>query len=211
MSRAGAAARLAGVLSLALGLGACGSAPPAPPAPDRFYRLPAPTSMAAGKPLVAGVLRVQPMRAEGLHGERAVLYSDSGDALRLEQASNVFWAEAPPRLIQRYIIAYLRAGELAPMVVDESVREADFEVRGRILQFERVLDGDGEAVDLALVLRLETGYGRPVLVEEYRRRRAVAGGGSASAGAFAAALDAVLEAFIADARRALAAAELARR
>lgn len=181
---------------------ACGSAPPAPI--DRFYRLPEPQAASTAS-LVNGVLRVRPIRAEGVHAERAILTMTSPDSLHLEQERYAFWVDAPPRLVQAWIVGWLRSAGAADMVVNETVRESDMELRGRIISFERILDGGDSRVALGLELRLDNALGKPVLLRNYRRSVEVDGRGiSAAAEALATALDAVLVAFMDDARAALA-------
>ncbi len=194
---------VAATLLLAL-LGGC--AGPVPVPEDRFYRLATPVpARHLSKPITAKPLIVRPLEAEGLYAERAVIYSEDPGHRVLRQYHYHFWLEAPGRLLQDYVAAYLRAAGLAPQVSAEySSSAADYVVSGRVLRFERLLDGDQARVVVALRLSLRPAEGEgPLLVREYRAEVPAAEELSTSVPAFERALDSILAKFVQDAAMAI--------
>ncbi len=158
-------------------LAACAKAPPVPP--DTFYRLPEPvTGKVTLPPLSRGILLVRPLLSDGLRSERPILFSDDPAGLTLRQHHYYFWVDTPQRLVQRQLIAYLRAGHAAPMVVGETDIAADLVVSGRIIRFEYSRGGDHDTAHLELELRVDkAGDERPLLLRDYRADVPVEDGG----------------------------------
>jgi len=139
------AARLRLVLTaLLLMLAGCGGTP----RKDTFYRLPdsgagAPTSAASG-----AVIYVPPFTADGLHGERALIYAHD-DGTALEQYTYHYWVDSPRLLLQQALTERLRAGG-AHRVVTSPSPESRYTVRGRIRKLER----RGASAEVALEFEL---------------------------------------------------------
>lgn len=189
------------IVALALA-GGCAKAPPVPA--DRFYRLADPQA-AAGEPLSAEPVLVRQFRGDGLLSDRALAYSDTEAGTALEQHHYHFWADAPPRLLQQQLIAYLRAAAASPIVTDDLEVDAALVVSGRLRRFERDLAGD-QGVRVALELRLDDAAGQPLLVRDYAADQAAAGAEFEDAvAAFDQAVGAIYARFLDDARAAIAA------
>jgi len=137
------------LLALAMALAACGSAPPAPT--DRYYRL-QPVSVAP----LGQAIAVQPLRAESLYGERPLVYGDESNPRQLRQYHYHLWLYAPGQLVRDHLVASL------------ALRSGDGGVRldGRVLRFDRLLDGQRSKAVLALELRL-TRSGKILLEKTY--------------------------------------------
>jgi ABC-type uncharacterized transport system auxiliary subunit len=131
-----------------------GAAPPVPR--DHFYRLvvsgPAETSRQA---LLPGVLTIEPLQAEGLLHERPLLYSQSGKSHEVQQHDYHYWTDAPTRMLQDQMVAYLRRSGIAESVVTPEMRiKADYRLAGKAKRLERLIGGGPPrvAVELELVL-----------------------------------------------------------
>ncbi len=140
------------LLTLALSLSACfGSAPPVPK--EQYFRLIADTGPKASTEPIDGVIEVPPLQAEGIMGERPLLFTkDNG--LKLEQRNYAYWTDPPPAMLRDQLIAYLRATKLAKDVVPSELRVlAQYRVEGRIKRLEQLVGGKNSAV-IALELAL---------------------------------------------------------
>ncbi|MFQ5785542.1 MAG: ABC-type transport auxiliary lipoprotein family protein [Alphaproteobacteria bacterium] len=143
-------------LGLLLFLAGCmGSPPPVPR--DHYYRIVVPLPAAqSGETLLPGVVSVAPLDADGLLRERPLLYSLSQNGNEVRQYDYYYWTDSPTRMLQSQMVAYLQRSGLARSVVTPALQvSADYEVKGRIKRFERLL-GDGPPrvvaeLDLALV------------------------------------------------------------
>lgn len=145
-------ARRALLLTLALSLSACfGSAPPVPK--EQYFRLIASAEPAAVARPVEGVVEVPLFQAEGVMGERPLLFTNDG-GIKLEQRNYAYWTDPPPTMLRDQLVAYLRAAKLAEDVVPSELRvAAQYRVEGRIMRLEQ-LDGakNGGAIALELAL-----------------------------------------------------------
>jgi len=190
-------------LLLSLVLTACMVQPPVPE--DRFYRL------AEARPGVSlevaaldGVLAVQAFAADGLHSERAMLYSTDPGQRRLQQYHYQFWLDAPPLLVQDYLAEYFRKAGIAGRVIEGySSSSGAFHLSGRLKRFEQLLDGGRARVIAVLELRLERpGAPEPLLDKEYLREIFFTTGSVIDAvRGLEQALDGIAEEFIADVRQ----------
>jgi ABC-type uncharacterized transport system auxiliary subunit len=137
---------------LALTLSACfGSAPPVPK--EQYFRLLAESDVAALAAPVEGVIEVPPFQAEGVMGERPLLFTRDG-GVQLEQRNYAYWTDPPPAMLRDQLIAYLRAAKAAGDVVPSELRvNAHYRVEGRIKRLEQ-LDGAKNAATIALELAL---------------------------------------------------------
>jgi len=140
------------LVTLALSLSACfGSAPPVPK--EQYFRLLAEGAPAAAAKPVEGVIEIPPLQAEGVMGERPLLFTnDNGQ--KLEQRNYAYWTDPPPAMLRDQLVAYLRAAKVAKDVVPSELRvNAQYRVEGRIKRLEQLTGGKNSAV-IALELAL---------------------------------------------------------
>ena len=204
------------VIVLMIGLGAatggCGHAPTVPS--DTFYRLPSsPSAPAPGQsgsgartklPWV-GLVAVEPLRADGVHRERALVYSEDVGALSLSRYHYHFWVDPPPALLRDYLARRLRAAAPTATVLPESGTRPDISIGGRVRRFDHlrgsVPGGEQAVVDLELRVQ-EAGARLPALVRDYTARAPVRGGGMiVVVEAFGAAVERIVSDFLSDAAR----------
>ncbi|MDY0873951.1 ABC-type transport auxiliary lipoprotein family protein [Dongia rigui] len=140
------------LVTLALSLSACfGSAPPVPK--EQYFRLIANSTPATAAKPVDGVVEVPPLQAEGVMGERPLLFTKDGGQ-KLEQRNYAYWTDPPPAMLRDQIVAYLRTAKLAKDVVPSELRvQAQYRVEGRIKRLEQ-LSGAKNAAVIALELAL---------------------------------------------------------
>ena len=172
---------------------------------DRFYRLATPEpAHHLDWPAVTRSVVVQPLEADGLYTERAIIFSEDPGHRVLQQYHYHFWLDAPGRLLQDYVAAYLRASGLAGRVSAEySGAPADYVVSGRVRRFERLLDGEGGQVVVALQLRLlPPDSDSPLVAGQYQAAKPDGGSLAGSVEAFERALDSILAEFVGDVQRA---------
>lgn len=169
-------------------LAACQSTPPPG---DHYYRLLAAPVPSAATPSVAGIVAVAPFRAEGLYGERAILFSTERQPRRLEQYHYHLWISSPAQLLQEHARESLAATNLAAGVVtlDQGTR-GDHVVSGKILAFERMTgNGNGKAVAELELQFAPDRHAHPLVRKIYRAEEPAADG---SMEAFAAAMERAL-------------------
>lgn len=134
--------------------GCLGSAPPVPR--DHYYRLlvSAPLSNQAEERF-NGVMRVELFQADGLLRERPLLYSESGAPHEVQQHDYHYWADAPPRMLQDQLVAFLRRSGIANSVITPDLRvRADYQISGKIKRLERLLGGGPPRVYVEIELAL---------------------------------------------------------
>lgn len=138
---------------IALGLAACSA--PAPVPDFRYYRLaPAATMAALSTPLLDKPLVVEPFRADGVHGERPILYANDPDSVKISQYHYQLWNDPPPVLVQRRLQELLEAARISSYVTDRlSARVEGYRLTGAIYRFERVLVA-GQPTEAVLGVRL---------------------------------------------------------
>lgn len=144
----------AAALALTTILAGClGSAPPVPR--DHYYRIVVSAPAAAKRNLLPGVLVVEPLQADGLLRERPLLYSLSGKPHEVQQHDYHYWSEAPPRMLQDQMVAYLRRSAIADSVVTPEMRvNADYRLSGKAKRLERLIGGGPPRVFVELELAL---------------------------------------------------------
>lgn len=136
--------------------------------PDKnYYRLPDPVPARADKMLPASI-SVERFTSDGIHGERAVLYSDDSDAVRINKYHYSFWTNTPPLMMQDHLISYLRAAGAAKTVLpEESVQASDYRIFGYVRRFEQLLKDGESSVVVSVELRVATKDRRWILVKDY--------------------------------------------
>jgi len=184
----------------ALALAAC-SAPES--IPDfRYYRLgPAGDVERLPTPLLDRPLVLDIFRADGVHGERPILYSNDADSLKISQYHYQLWNDPPPAMIQRRLVElFERAGVSAYVTERLGLRERAFRLQGSIYRFERILvDGSPSEVVVGMRLRLLAEIdGKPYLARDELVRMPVKGNRvEDSAIALSAGVDEIARRFIA--------------
>lgn len=193
----------------AIAAAGCAKAPPVPT--DNYYRLGEPAvEQALDRALTEGAILVRPLQSDGVHSERALLYTDDDRGISLKRYSYHLWVDPPPRLIQSQLIQYLRAARVAPLVVNELDDEPALLVSGRLKRFEREQRQDKVIAHVALELRLDDNRGRLLLLRDYRAELPVADQSvEGTVNALDAGLNGIFAEFLADAVAALAAGSTA--
>jgi uncharacterized lipoprotein YmbA len=109
----------------------------------------------SAKGRLAGVMRVELLQADGLLRERPLLYSESGASHEVQQHNYHYWTDAPPRMLQDQLVAYLRQSNIARSVVTPDMRvRADYQISGKVKRLERLLGGGPPRVFVELELAL---------------------------------------------------------
>jgi cholesterol transport system auxiliary component len=137
---------------------------------SRFYRLhPGSGSTSTAPAQLPGVLVVERFGADGLVGERPILYTN-GSTLELRQHHYDYWVQPPPDMLQEQMTAYLSARKIASVVATPDMRlPPDFVLRGRLSRFERVLGAGNDHIVIEARMSLaDTRASRLVLVRTYR-------------------------------------------
>lgn len=181
---------------LAIALAGCAQAPvPA----DRFYRLLPPAPRALERPALPGTLLVKRFSADGLLGQRAVVYADVAAPGVLYQYRYHFWADAPNSLLQDLTVQALRAARVAREVVTPELGvDARYVLFGRVRRLEHLL-GDSPAVAVSLELGI-TGadHDVPIVLEDHQITLPLAESGvDAAVQAMSEAVRQILDEFIA--------------
>jgi ABC-type uncharacterized transport system auxiliary subunit len=127
--------------------------------PDfRYYRLAPPAPIAAlPAPLLDRPLVLTGFRADGVHGERPILYATDSDSIKVTQYHYQLWNDPPPILVQRRLQELLDAANVSAYVTDRlSSRQPSYRLSGVVHRFERVLvDGQPTEVVFGVRLRLQ--------------------------------------------------------
>ena len=162
--------------------GCLGAAPPVPR--DHYYRLLVPEPVArSAQPVLPGVMSVELLQADGLLRERPLLYSESGASHEVQQHDYHYWTDAPPRMLQDQLVAYLRRSGLATSVVTPDMRiRAQYQVSGKIRRLERLLGGGPPRVAVEMELALvRLSDNRLVLVDSFSEEAVIEQDGIAAA------------------------------
>lgn len=144
---------------------------------ERYFRLDASAPMPLARPALAGTLVVKRFAAEGLLGQRALVYADVDAPQALYQYNYHFWTDAPTAMLQQVTATVLRAAGVAQQVVTPAYgAHADHVLSGRIVRLEHlvgaspmvvvnlelaVLDDSRHELELLRAYRLELPVGAP--------------------------------------------------
>ncbi|MGA9421627.1 MAG: ABC-type transport auxiliary lipoprotein family protein [Rhodanobacteraceae bacterium] len=143
----------------------------APTVPDfNYYRLPHGASLPPAKaPLFDLPIVVEEYSADGLYADQAMVYATDASAEELRQYHYQLWIDPPSRMLQRRLIAQLRAAHAGTRVTDELAASQDaVRIHGVILRLDRIPQaGGGYRVDVALKLRVDVPDRPPILDENY--------------------------------------------
>lgn len=192
--------------SIALGLlvsiltGCAGSSGPIPD--DHFYRL-------TGKPLLSnsnsillnGSLEIARFNAKSLYNERAILYANEGQPLKLKQYHYHYWTDSPAQMVQDSFATIFAKAGLADNVSVSSPRiEYEYSVSGNVLRFERITGGGSDKALISLSLALtKRGNGKPLILKTYTQEVSSESGSLySSIEAFNAAITSISDEFIKD-------------
>jgi ABC-type uncharacterized transport system auxiliary subunit len=115
---------------------------------EQYFRLVAtPATEKLAHPFT-GILEASPLGADGVAGERPLLYTANGGT-KLEQRNYAYWTELPTAMIRDQLVTYLRAAGAAEQVVQSELRVgAAYRVQGEIKRLEQ---SAGDKHDLGIV------------------------------------------------------------
>lgn len=192
-----------------LAIAALASACALPPtAEDAFYRLEVgPPSATLEAPLLAGILEVEPFRADPLTSGRAMIYRTAQEPMRVRRQPYTFWMDAPTAMLQREMARYLRAAGVAETIVTPNARTIGrYALTGTIVEFEQIRSGTEQAsgatpaVALELELAIVERGSRNLLFQgTYAEERSARGADTSRiVDAFGRALASILERFVAE-------------
>ncbi|HWT15766.1 MAG TPA: ABC-type transport auxiliary lipoprotein family protein [Patescibacteria group bacterium] len=155
------------LLALIAALGGCS----APAVPDQsYFRMPPVTTGAytAEAPHSSLPIVVEPFRANGVYNDQSMLYA-LGDEGSIKAYHYQLWDEPPSILLQRRLIADLRARHAADLVTHRLPAALPaLRIGGSIEQFERVRTDRGWSARVRLELRVERdAQSAPLLLRTY--------------------------------------------
>jgi cholesterol transport system auxiliary component len=131
-------------------LAAC-SAPPVPK--EQYFRLVATAAADKVAHPITGVVEVVPFAADGVAGERPLLFTANG--VKLEQRNYAYWTDVPVSMLRDQTIAYLRSAGLADKVVPSELRIGGiYRIQGDIKRLEQSVNGKKSTGIIELELSL---------------------------------------------------------
>ena len=80
---------------------------------DQFYRLSDVSYDGDRLKQMVNVLAVSSLESDVLHRERAILYSQADEPLKLQRYHYHHWTNVPSKLIQDHLVDYLRSSGMA--------------------------------------------------------------------------------------------------
>jgi ABC-type uncharacterized transport system auxiliary subunit len=123
----------AALLLTTLALTAC-VAPQVPK--EQYFRLVASQATEKVAHPLTGFVEVVPFAADGVAGERPLLFTANG--VKLEQRNYAYWTDVPVAMLRDQAIAYLRTAGLADKVVPSELRIGGaYRVQGDIKRLEQ--------------------------------------------------------------------------
>ncbi len=182
----------------ALVLGGCS----VPEIPDVvYYRLPPAVAFPhADKPLSLLPIEVDTFNAEGVYAEQALIHTVAGESGALQTYHYQLWSDPPTHALQARLVGALRASGIAELVTDRLPASTHaLRIRGIIRRYDRISDGAGFRVAVALEMRVEQDEGEPLIEQEYSAEEVAAGAAlNATVTAFGTAVDKTFAAFYHD-------------
>ena len=138
-----------------------------PPPKEVFYRFdPVVLPDANHKPRIRQ-LRLEPIRAQGILSERALLFTHADSPTKLEQYRYHHWSKPPALLLYEDLELYLRAAKIARQVIGADVRaDAQLSIDGELMQLERVIKGKKERVRIEVQFRVKQHRTRKLLLQQ---------------------------------------------
>ncbi|VAW74621.1 hypothetical protein MNBD_GAMMA15-2158 [hydrothermal vent metagenome] len=163
-------ARLGLIGFVLLVLGACSTGAPVPE--DRFYQLDPGMPAVSPKVILKGGLSIAHIGADPLRGGRAILYRNQNRPLELARYHYEFWAEQPPRMIQRALQDALRQSGIIDRVEIEGQRpHFRYELKVDVRRFESLVGAGRSQADIELEVVLRTTRNDvPVWTKVYRKQ-----------------------------------------
>jgi ABC-type uncharacterized transport system auxiliary subunit len=188
---------LAASLAMTFLLAACAGGP----APvDHFYRVEVSAETTTSEATLPGTLHIDPLRTDGLIGQRQLLYRKEADSAEIRQHGYHRWTDPPAIALQTALVSFLRDAHAAEIVMAANTQtRPDYRVSGRIHRFERVLSEAAVVVEIDLTLTTTKG---DVLVHKSYAERHDAADVAAAAGAIGEAVRSIFERFLVDLGRA---------
>ena len=152
------------VCFITLVLMGCQSAPPVPA--DKYYRLEAVSGEPSARTILNETLFIEPVRADGLYAERAMLFAPGNEPRELQQYHYQYWIEPPRVLLQEHIRASFEAMAIAPHVTDiASGNGAGYLLNARILRLEKIIDGSKTRAVVSLHFALQRTKSSELILE----------------------------------------------
>lgn len=146
-------------------ISACSSQAPLPT--DHYYRLPELTGVKAEEKHVNSISVIS-FQANGLHKERAILYTEND--IELRQYHYHHWVDSPHRLIQQRLAERLRQSNIADIVLTTFEGNSDLIIKGQIKAFERLLNDSNDSIKILVHIRVDEIEGDlPILYREYSK------------------------------------------
>ena len=144
----------------------CAGSSPMPK--DHFYRLPDPALQSESVQLVLGDIFVEQFITDGLHRERAILYTNDPLSIELGQYHYHHWIDSPTRLIRDQLIQFLRVSNVTNRVFDTPDVSAGLHIYGKIRRFERQHNEASGSVIVSLDFKvIQSGLESPLLLKLY--------------------------------------------
>lgn len=166
---------LRAAFAVALGVFAAAGCSTDPPPAESFYELTAGDSgRRFGEPLLDGTLVVERFAADGVVGERPILYK-AAEGPRLQQYSYHYWSQTPGALLRDAAIReYRRAGAASRVAAPGARLLPDYRMTGTLERlYHRRSDGQAAAVLAVEVTVTRARDGEPLLLKRYSEAQRV--------------------------------------
>jgi ABC-type uncharacterized transport system auxiliary subunit len=173
-----------------------------PAVPDvTYFRLPPPAAVPhADKPLSSLPIEVDTFNAEGVYSEQALIHTAGSDVGALQTYHYQLWSDPPTHALQARLVDMLKQSGIAALVTNRLPASAHaLRIDGTIRHYERVSDGTGFKVVVAVTVRVEEDEGEPLIERDYQAEEAAADTTiSSTVAAFGVAVDKVFASFYHD-------------
>jgi len=126
--------------TLLLGMLALTACATSPVPKEQYFRLVATAAPEKVAHPITGVVEVVPFAADGVAGERPLLFTANG--VKLEQRNYAYWTDVPVAMLRDQTISYLRSAGLADKVVPSELRVGGlYRIQGDIKRLEQSVAG----------------------------------------------------------------------